>query len=79
MLVVAHGGVNRAILTLAIGFPLSHFLQVEQDPACVNAIDVDRSGKGLIRLMNYTPYDSTKRESRQTTMERLYQEYLAGR
>jgi probable phosphoglycerate mutase len=37
-LVVAHGGVNRAILCAALGLPLTQVLRLPQDYACLNVL-----------------------------------------
>lgn len=82
LLVVAHGGVNRVVLTDALGSGLPGFGHLEQDPACLNIIDIDDRGRRLVRLVNYTPYNPLKEGPRSTTMERLYAEFLemfAGR
>jgi probable phosphoglycerate mutase len=75
LLIVAHGGVNRVLLTEALGVGLRGFGALEQDPCCVNILDVDNGGRCLVRLVNYTPYNSTKVGMELTTMERLFQEY----
>jgi broad specificity phosphatase PhoE len=75
LLVVAHGGVNRVLLTHALGLPLHGFGVLEQDPGCINILDVDDAGRWLIRLVNYTPYNAIKRGLELTTMERLYRQY----
>ncbi|HEX5503926.1 MAG TPA: histidine phosphatase family protein, partial [Thermomicrobiales bacterium] len=41
LLVVAHGGVNRALLLDALGAGVASFGALEQDPACINIIDVE--------------------------------------
>jgi probable phosphoglycerate mutase len=75
LLIVAHGGVNRTILADALGMQLGGFASIEQDPACINILDVDGHGKILVRLMNYTPYNPSKIGLDLTTMERLYLQY----
>lgn len=75
LLVVAHGGVNRVLLTHALGLGLAGFGLFEQDPACINILDVDAAGRWLVRLLNHTPYNGAKRGLELTTMERLYREY----
>ncbi len=75
LLVVAHGGVNRVLLGEALGVGLGTVGALEQDPACLNLIDVDEEGCCLVRLVNHTPYDSAKRGLELTTMERLYVQY----
>jgi probable phosphoglycerate mutase len=74
LLLVLHGAVNRAILAHALGAGLRLFASVEQDPACLNILDVE-PGHVVVRLVNYTPYEPLKGGSRLTTMERLYLEY----
>ena len=75
ILIVAHGGVNRAILAHALGMGLEGFSAWEQDPACINILDIDDAGQWLIRLVNFTPYNPTKIGQDLTTMERLYKQY----
>jgi len=55
---------------------LSGFGALEQDPACINMIDVDDAGQGVIRVANYTPYNPLKQGWKLTTMERLFVEYV---
>lgn len=76
-LIVAHGGVNRAILCHSLGHGLAGFGAVEQDAACLNIIDVDTSGRSLVRLLNFTPYNPAKIGLTLTTMERLFHDYCA--
>lgn len=76
LLVVAHGGVNRAILTHALGTGVAGFGRLEQDPACLNVIDVDDRGNFLVRLVNFTPYNPAKLGLHLTTMQQMYQDYL---
>ena len=77
-LIVAHGGVNRVLLARALGSGLESFGSIEQEPACINIIDVDASGRVLVRLMNHSPYNAVKQRIELTTMERLYVEFLGG-
>ena len=79
LLIVAHGGVNRAILCHALGSGLGGFGAVEQDAGCLNIIDIDAAGRCLARLMNFTPYNLIKAGLTMTTMERLYHDYCARR
>ncbi len=79
LLVVAHGGVNRVLLGEALGVGLGTVGALEQDPACLNLIDVDEEGCCLVRLVNHTPYDGAKRGLELTTMERLYVQYCGQR
>lgn len=60
-LVVAHGGVNRAILCAALGLPLSQALRLPQDYACLNILIWRPDGliwrpEGLaVRAVNLAP------------------------
>jgi broad specificity phosphatase PhoE len=74
-LIVAHGGVNRALLCHALGLGLGGFGVIEQDAACINIIDVEPTGRCIVRLLNYTPYNPNKQGLELTTMERLYRDY----
>jgi probable phosphoglycerate mutase len=75
LLVVAHGGVNRAILAHALGLELQLLGAIEQDPGCINILDVDSAGRWLIRLVNFTPYNAAKTGMELTTMEQLFLKY----
>lgn len=74
LLIVAHGGVNRVILLDALGGDLGDLGRLEQDPAALNILDLDAQGRMLVRLMNHTPYDETKKALLETTMEKLFRE-----
>jgi probable phosphoglycerate mutase len=75
LLIVAHGGVNRALLGHALGLDLRAFSAMEQDPACINIVDVEASGNSLLRLLNYTPYNAAKIGSTLSTMEGYYLQF----
>jgi probable phosphoglycerate mutase len=75
LLLIAHGGVNRTILAHALGLELRGFGVLEQDPGCINILDVDSAGRWLIRLVNYTPYNASKKGMELTTMEQLFLQY----
>ncbi|MAN63945.1 MAG: phosphoglycerate mutase [Parvibaculum sp.] len=74
---VAHGGVNRALLGWATGAGLKSFATFEQNTCCVNIIDVDthpESGdhqRTLIRGVNITAYDPAKRDVHLTALETI--------
>ncbi len=78
LLIVAHGGVNRTLLAQALGVDLHCFGAIEQDPGCINILDLDETGRWLVRLMNYTPYNPAKKGMELTTMERLFLQYRKG-
>lgn len=60
VLVVAHGGLNRLLLTSFLGLPLDRFLAFDQDFACVNVIDFGARGAAIVRAINVTPRDLFK-------------------
>ncbi len=75
-LIVAHGAVNRVILSQTLRSGLASFGSIEQDACCINVIDVDdASGRSIVRLLNYTPYNSLKEGLVDTTMERLWKSW----
>ncbi|MDO8426844.1 MAG: histidine phosphatase family protein [Deltaproteobacteria bacterium] len=53
--VVAHGGVNRVILTEAMGLPIENFFRIEQDYGCLNLIDYFSDGIKVVKLLNGGP------------------------
>ncbi len=76
LLVAAHGGVNRAILSYATGAGLSGFGAFEQDTGCLNVIDTDVSADGavlrhIVRATNVTRTDPAKLGKPLTAMEKL--------
>jgi probable phosphoglycerate mutase len=75
LLIVAHGGVNRVILTHALGTGLKGFSAIEQDAGCLNIIDIDVDGEMLVRLLNHTPTNAAKVGLEMTTMERIFRQY----
>ena len=72
LLLVAHGGTNRMILSRALGGGLDTFGRIEQDAGCINIIDLDADGSFLLRLVNYTPESPVKADIRLSTMEQIY-------
>ena len=77
LLLVAHGGVNRAILSHVLGSGLSSFGAIEQDSCCLNIIDFDATPvagsvlRRIIRGLNLTADDPVKLSRQLTTMEGL--------
>ena len=76
---MAHGAVNRVILGEVLGSGLSLFGHLEQDPGCINIFDVDEQGYGIIRMLNFTPYNAIKQGIELTTMERSFLELTSLR
>ena len=80
VLLVLHGGVNRAILSRAITGERTFLGGFEQTPGCINVLDVDADGAFVVRGVNFTAYDPVHgRAPRLTTMEQLWGEYLDAR
>ena len=88
VLMVLHGGVNRAIVSRALtgqpeGRPGAQrfFLgNLSQAPGCINALDVgDDANDWVVRMTNYAPSDLLQPHERETTMEVLYSQYLKFR
>jgi probable phosphoglycerate mutase len=79
-LLVLHGAVNRAILSRALTGGRTFLGGFEQSPGCINVFDVDAGGRWIVRAVNHTPYDPAHVHApRTTTMEHLWEEYLASR
>ncbi len=53
--IVAHGGVNRVILSEAMGLPLENFFRIEQDYGALNLIDWFEDGIKVVKLLNGGP------------------------
>lgn len=80
LLLVLHGGVNRAILSRAVTGGRAFFGGFEQSPGCINVLDADADGVFIVRGINHTPYDPAHIAApRATTMEQLWEDYLAAR
>jgi probable phosphoglycerate mutase len=79
LLLVLHGGVNRALLSRAISGARAFFGGMEQLPACINIVDVGAAGGGagiVVRAINLAPTQWLQQEHTATTMEQLLAEYL---
>ena len=84
VLMVLHGGVNRAIVSRALtgqsGAQRFFFGNLSQAPGCINALDVgDDANDWVVRMTNYAPSDLLQPNERETTMEVLYGQYLKFR
>jgi broad specificity phosphatase PhoE len=78
-LAVLHGAVNRAILSYALTGARMFLGPFEQAPACVNVLDLGEGGEWIVRAVNVAPYDLLHASHRQTTMERYWELYRAGK
>ncbi len=76
LLLVAHGGTNRAILSWVSRGGLSAMAAFEQDTCCLNVFDTDvidgEIVRRYIRLLNLTPYNLSKHGNYLTSVERVF-------
>ncbi|WP_174994905.1 histidine phosphatase family protein [Pandoraea anhela] len=81
VLLVLHGGVNRAILSHALHPRGRLFLgQLAQAPACINALDVgEKPEDWVVRLMNFAPPQPLHVNNRLTVMEKIFASFLRSR
>ena len=79
LLIVAHGVVNRVLLSWVLHGGLAGLGALEQEAGCINLLDVDETGRCLVRTVNYTPANPLKAGVHLTTMEQLYLQYCRGR
>lgn len=75
-LIVSHEGVNRVVLSWAVGAGLTACGPFDQDMGCLNVVDIDTHPDGSVervtlKAMNVTPFDPLKTRRRLTSMERL--------
>ena len=80
LLMVLHGGTNRAILSYCLTGGQRHFLgALHQTPACINLIDVGNVAKAdfVVRAVNLAPPDLMQAGPRKTTLEELLENFLA--
>jgi broad specificity phosphatase PhoE len=80
VLLVLHGGVNRAILSYALTNQRLFLGNLAQTAGCINAIDVGEThADWVVRIVNYSPISELQGESRHTTMEVLLEQYKRSR
>ena len=76
VLLVLHGGVNRAILSYALTGQRMYLGNLAQTAGCINAMDVgDAANDWVIRLTNHSPPSPLQGDNRSTTMETLLEQY----
>ncbi|SNS75698.1 probable phosphoglycerate mutase [Noviherbaspirillum humi] len=76
VLLVLHGGVNRAILSYALTNQRLFLGNLAQTAGCINALDVgEQQADWVVRLMNFSPPSHLQGEERSTTMEKLLEQY----
>jgi broad specificity phosphatase PhoE len=80
VLLVLHGGVNCAILSLALTGQRLFLGGLAQSAGCINALDVgDADADWVVRFVNYAPPAPLHGDSRDTTMEALFAQYKKSR
>lgn len=82
MLMVLHGGVNRAILARALIGRGTYLGHLEQTTCCVNVLDLDHGPDGTVwqvRAVNVLAHDPVPAGPRVSTIEQLVIEYRALR
>jgi broad specificity phosphatase PhoE len=80
VLLVLHGGVNCAILSLALTGQRMFLGALSQAAGCINALDVGQHDSDwVLRFMNYAPPAPLQADTRSTTMEQLYEQYRKSR
>jgi probable phosphoglycerate mutase len=77
-LVVAHGGVNRAILSYVLTGERMFLGRFEQAPGCLNVLDVGEPGGAdwIVRAVNVSAVDLVHRATRLTQMEEYWAEMV---
>jgi broad specificity phosphatase PhoE len=80
VLMVLHGGVNRAILSYALTGQRLFLGNLAQTAGCINALDVGPAALDwVVRFVNYAPPLPLHIDTRNTTMEALLEQYLKSR
>jgi broad specificity phosphatase PhoE len=80
ILLVLHGGVNRAILSYALTGQRLFLGNLAQTAGCINALDVGEAEHDwVVRFVNYSPLSQLQNASRETTMETLLNQYKKSR
>jgi probable phosphoglycerate mutase len=80
VLLVLHGGVNCAILSLALTGQRLFLGGLAQAPGCINALDVGEDERDwVVRSVNHNPLDLLQADARKTTMELLFEQYRSSR
>lgn len=80
LLMVLHGGVNRAILSHALTGRRMFLGHLGQAAGCINALDVGPGENDwVVRVINYAPLASLQSDSRHTMMEIYFDQYRKSR
>jgi broad specificity phosphatase PhoE len=76
VLLVLHGGVNRAILSHALTGQRLFLGNLAQTAGCINVLDVGpERNDWVVRVVNHSAMSTLQTESRGTTMETLLEQY----
>lgn len=80
VLLVLHGGVNRAILSYALTGQRLFMGGLAQTAGCINVLDIGTHPLDwVVRIANYSPLSKLQDASRNTTMETLWEQYKKAR
>ncbi len=80
VLLVLHGGVNRAILSYAMTGQRIFLGGLAQSAGCINVLDVGQHASDwVLRIMNHSPLSALQDEHRSTTMETYLAQYRKSR
>jgi probable phosphoglycerate mutase len=80
VLMVLHGGVNRAILSRALTNQRMFLGHLGQTAGCINVLDVGPAmSDWVVRVINYSPLSALQGESRDTMMEIYFNQYKKSR
>ncbi|HJV26005.1 MAG TPA: histidine phosphatase family protein [Aromatoleum sp.] len=81
LLLVAHDGVNRVLMSAVVGAGLAGLGAFEQDPACINIIELDilddRLQRAYLRAVNIAAYDHVRDGHHLMVMEKIHRNYNA--
>jgi phosphoserine phosphatase len=81
LLLVAHEGINRLVLSWAVGAGLHAMGAFEQDTGCINVLDFDledaRIERPIVKAVNLTPYNYLKHGMNLTSLEAIFERDLA--
>jgi broad specificity phosphatase PhoE len=76
VLLVLHGGVNRAVLSYALTGQRIFLGGLAQSAGCINILDLGAAvNDWVIRMVNYSAPSTLQANVRGTTMEKLLEEY----
>lgn len=80
VLLVLHGGVNRAILSYALTGQRLFLGNLAQTAGCINILDVGNApADWVVRIINHSPLAGLQNGARSTTMETLLAQYRRSR